>query len=135
MNEKFPRTLLYFMLFFFLCGGLLVLLGIRTDSNMGVRHAPSLASGPPAPPTAALAQAPAVPSTDWLTIAIRLGILFLAILIYFWPALNARERRHRERRAIFALNLLLGWTVLGWIGAFVWSCTSQVEPARMPVQS
>jgi hypothetical protein len=26
--------------------------------------------------------------------------------------------------AIFVLNLLLGWTLLGWIGSLVWSCTA-----------
>jgi hypothetical protein len=32
-------------------------------------------------------------------------------------------RHHHNQWAIFALNLLLGWTLLGWIGALVWSLT------------
>jgi ABC-type transport system involved in cytochrome c biogenesis permease component len=44
--------------------------------------------------------------------------------LYFLPALVAISRHHHQRWAISALNLLLGWTVLGWIGAFVWALTA-----------
>jgi len=37
-----------------------------------------------------------------------------AVLVYFLPAMVA----------IFLTNLLLGWTVLGWIFAFIWSFTN-----------
>lgn len=40
---------------------------------------------------------------------------------YFIPSLIAWSRRHRSLPAIIALNILLGWTGIGWIGAFVWS--------------
>jgi hypothetical protein len=40
---------------------------------------------------------------------------------YFVPSLIAWTRKHRSLLAIIALNILLGWTGLGWIGAFVWS--------------
>jgi Superinfection immunity protein len=43
------------------------------------------------------------------------------------PALAASARRHRNRAAIFVLNLLLGWTALGWIVALVWAFTKNVE--------
>jgi hypothetical protein len=52
-----------------------------------------------------------------------LGLGLLA-LVYFIPAIVALKRRHHNRTAIFALNFFAGWTVLGWIGAFVWSPTS-----------
>lgn len=40
---------------------------------------------------------------------------------YFVPSLVGWSRRHRSLPAIIALNILLGWTGIGWIGAFVWS--------------
>jgi len=40
---------------------------------------------------------------------------------YFVPSMIAWVRKHRSLPAIIALNILLGWTGLGWIGAFVWS--------------
>lgn len=45
-------------------------------------------------------------------------------LCYFIPALIASRRKHHQRTAIFLLNLLLGWTFLGWVGALVWSVTA-----------
>ncbi len=50
--------------------------------------------------------------------------LLLVILIfafYFLPSLVAFLRQHKNRLAIFLLNLLLGWTVLGWVVSLVWS--------------
>lgn len=61
------------------------------------------------------------PSAFW---AIALAVLFL----YFLPSIVARSRMKRNTTAIFMLNLLLGWTVLGWICALVWALTH--DPAR-----
>jgi uncharacterized membrane protein YhaH (DUF805 family) len=57
-----------------------------------------------------------------------LGLLALLAVAYFLPAIVASSRRHRNRFAIGILNLLVGWTLLGWIVAMVWACTSDVEP-------
>jgi len=56
----------------------------------------------------------------------NLGVLeiTLAILIfgvYFLPSLIAFLRQHKNKLAIFILNILLGWTGLGWTVALVWS--------------
>lgn len=40
---------------------------------------------------------------------------------YFLPTLIAFLRQHKNKLAIFLLNLLLGWTVLGWVVSLVWS--------------
>ena len=53
--------------------------------------------------------------------------LLLGALLYFLPTLNAVSRKHRSRGAIFLLNLVLGWTVIGWLGAVIWSATGNVE--------
>lgn len=56
-------------------------------------------------------------------------MLFSVILfIYFLPALNAFSRNHRNNASIFLTNLLLGWTLLGWIIALIWSASADVEP-------
>ena len=69
------------------------------------------------------------PGMVWLVI-ILVGLV--ALVLYFLPSVVASERRHRERRAIFVLNLLLGWTFIGWASALVWSLTSHVEPPPEP---
>jgi hypothetical protein len=48
--------------------------------------------------------------------------------MYLVPFLIAAVRGHRNVMAIGMLNLLLGWTVLGWIVAFVWAFTADVWP-------
>lgn len=50
-------------------------------------------------------------------------IIMVASAIYLIPAIIAAAREHPDNLAIFFLNLLLGWTVLGWIIALVWSTT------------
>ena len=41
--------------------------------------------------------------------------------IYLLPSYVGYARRHPNGHAIFALNLFLGWTLLGWVFSLVWS--------------
>ena len=52
-----------------------------------------------------------------------LMVFCFVIPLYFLPSLLARKKR--QWTAIFALNLLLGWTLLGWVGALVWALTAE----------
>lgn len=54
------------------------------------------------------------------------GIVGAILGFYFLPSLIARKRQKRNLTAIFALNLCLGWTLVGWVVALVWSLL--VEP-------
>lgn len=47
----------------------------------------------------------------------------IALMIYFLPAAIAKSKHRENVSAIFALNLILGWTVIGWIAAFIWALT------------
>lgn len=57
------------------------------------------------------------------------GAFALGAVVYCIPALVARVRDHQNMTAIVVLNLLLGWTLLGWVVALVWACMAQPEPA------
>jgi len=48
-------------------------------------------------------------------------LVVLIFAFYFLPTLIAFLRQHKNKLAIFLLNLLLGWTVLGWVVSLVWS--------------
>ncbi len=48
----------------------------------------------------------------------------IPLLLYFLPWMIALIRGHHNAGAIFLLNLLLGWTLIGWLFAFIWSFTS-----------
>ena len=53
-------------------------------------------------------------------IAIAVGC-FAGLAIYFIPTIIAIARRKRNTLGIFILNLLLGWSFIGWVAALVWS--------------
>ena len=50
-------------------------------------------------------------------------LLLSLIAIYFLPGIVASGAKHHQAAAIWILNLLLGWTILGWILALVWALT------------
>ena len=58
--------------------------------------------------------------------------LAIACAVYFAPWYVAATRRHPSFVAIATLNLLLGWTVLGWIIALIWSLTAIPRSAPAP---
>jgi ABC-type transport system involved in cytochrome c biogenesis permease component len=55
-------------------------------------------------------------------------LLGLIVLVYFIPMYVAYYRGHPNAMAIFALNLLLGWTFIGWVIALVWALTAVDKP-------
>jgi hypothetical protein len=56
----------------------------------------------------------------------------LALALYFLPTMIGLRKRNAG--AIFALNLLLGWTLIGWIVALVWALTVEDAPNAIVVQ-
>lgn len=46
---------------------------------------------------------------------------FVIIVVYFLPTLQAYISKKKNKAAILTLNLLAGWTVIGWIVAMVWA--------------
>jgi hypothetical protein len=50
-------------------------------------------------------------------------ILSLLTLIYFLPTIVATNRGHHFS-GIFALNLLFGWTGIGWVAMMLWALLS-----------
>jgi hypothetical protein len=49
------------------------------------------------------------------------GLLFINIPVYMLPTIIAGYRSHRNTAAVTVLNVLLGWTGLGWVAALAWS--------------
>jgi hypothetical protein len=43
------------------------------------------------------------------------------IMLYLVPTADAYDRAHPHALRISLLNIFLGWTVFGWVAAFVWS--------------
>ncbi|WP_152545509.1 superinfection immunity protein [Pseudomonas chlororaphis] len=57
------------------------------------------------------------------------GFVLLAVgfAIYFLPTFVASNRKHVNGTSIFLVNLLLGWTFLGWVVALVWASSANIE--------
>lgn len=50
-----------------------------------------------------------------------LFIIGLAIFVYLLPAFVALQRKHVNTTAICVLNILVGWSFIGWVAALVWA--------------
>lgn len=50
---------------------------------------------------------------------------FGMILLYFLPAIIAHNKR--DFTAIFLVDLLFGWTVIGWVVALIWACSAETR--------
>lgn len=55
------------------------------------------------------------------------AISILLLVVYFLPTLIAGSRKRQNKEAIGILNLLLGWTILGWIVCLIWAITTPSE--------
>jgi hypothetical protein len=53
--------------------------------------------------------------------------LVVGLVLYFLPTIIAVKRQKANVTPIVLVNLLLGWTVIGWIIALIWSLWT--EPA------
>jgi hypothetical protein len=54
-------------------------------------------------------------------------LLAIIVLIYLLPTLVAFSREHPQRGWILILNLIFGWTLLGWILIFLWAALGRSE--------
>jgi len=56
-------------------------------------------------------------------------IFGFGLVFYFLPTILAFARDKRDATAILVLNILLGWTVIGWVIALVWALKHDVPVA------
>lgn len=57
-------------------------------------------------------------------------VIVLLLWFYILPGMIAIIRNHHNCVAIAVLNLLLGWTFIGWAIALVWACTATPGPNK-----
>lgn len=51
-------------------------------------------------------------------------VLTVLLIGYVLPAVIGYGRDHHQRHAIMAVNLLLGWTFVGWVVSLAWALTA-----------
>lgn len=67
------------------------------------------------------------------TFAISTVLAWIAIAFFLIPTLIAYRRNHPSKLAISLVNLLLGWSGIGWIVALIWSATNANSGAPQQV--
>jgi uncharacterized membrane protein (DUF485 family) len=53
--------------------------------------------------------------------------LMLIAIIYMLPTLIAYARDIPQRRMITVLNIIFGWTLIGWVATFIWAMSAETE--------
>ena len=51
----------------------------------------------------------------------HLIVLLIVLPLSFAPTIVAFSRKHAKKWLVFTLNLLTGWTGIGWVVALVWA--------------
>jgi hypothetical protein len=81
----------------------------------------------------------AIVQSDLTWVRFGAGIFSLLVvggvlLLYFLPSFLGRQKGNFK--AIFALNLLLGWTLVGWVVSLVWALSQEtaVPAQRVPTE-
>ena len=47
--------------------------------------------------------------------------------VYFYPTIHALANRHVNRGGVFFVNLLAGWTIIGWFCTLIWAFDHEKE--------
>jgi Superinfection immunity protein len=63
------------------------------------------------------------------------SIILIVLSVYFIPTIIARIRHTKHTSLIFSLNLITGWTVVGWIAGVIWAVAAHPLPKRGPAGS
>jgi hypothetical protein len=53
-------------------------------------------------------------------------LMILIVAIYMLPTLIANARDHPRRLHIALVNIVFGWTLIGWLAAFMWAALGWV---------
>lgn len=59
-------------------------------------------------------------------------IIIVSIAAYFAPSIVALARHVPNTGSVIVIDLLAGWTVIGWIVALAMACRSQYAPPPEP---
>ena len=68
-----------------------------------------------------------MPFISLAIVALIVALVLLVVFFYMLPSFVASKRRHRQVKAILVVNILLGWSFLGWVASLAWALTADVE--------
>lgn len=56
----------------------------------------------------------------------------LALVIYILPTYLAFRRKHPNKIGVMLLNIFLGWTFVGYVGALIWALVGSEKSGIVP---
>lgn len=62
--------------------------------------------------------------TDWI-------LVILMLVLYFAPVVIGWLRDMASLDGVVIVNLFLGWTFLGWVGALVWAFSGETRKEKV----
>lgn len=74
---------------------------------------------------------------DLTALQVTRGLLVgsAAVILYSLPTIIAVRRKRKNRVIIALLNYFLGWTIAGWIVAFLWARSAPAVDTASAAQS
>jgi len=67
--------------------------------------------------------------TTLIIFILSLLIALLLAWVYLLPGRISLNKNYDKTGWLLAINILFGWTLIGWIGAFVWSLAAPRQTA------
>jgi hypothetical protein len=58
---------------------------------------------------------------NMIGVIISLSTIFFVPALYMQPTFEAWINKHPNLYSVALLNIFLGWTIVGWVGAIVWA--------------
>ena len=54
-------------------------------------------------------------------------LLLLTVAIYMLPTLIAYARDIQHRQLVTLINIIAGWTLIGWVVTFIWALMAETQ--------
>lgn len=67
--------------------------------------------------------------TGVVALVVICGVI-AGLIIYFLPTIIAKNRAMDGVAALFFVNLLLGWTLIGWVVVLLWAALGQTQAQK-----
>ena len=59
---------------------------------------------------------------------IFIGVFALPVFaVYFVPSIVAAARKHNQLGLVILVNVLTGWSGIGWIGTLIWAIAGEAK--------
>jgi hypothetical protein len=62
-------------------------------------------------------------------------LLIIVAALYFTPSIIAIMRKKTNMAPIIIIDILLGWTFVGWVVALVWAAAAEKTPQTVIVNN